>query len=346
MGDFLYIIQVIAAFNFLFIGTIIILNKSRVTYGVKILAFFLLAKGITLSTNLYYYHQWSLPKEIIEVFNSALFFYAPLLYFFSRYVVKKQVFTLKRDIYHFAPFFIYLFLNIVGIFYSIESLILENIVSILYYTQAITYTLFSYYLIHTKGESSKIQIWIKNLLVCFLLVWVMFLTVRLSFSFGYKTLSYIFKVLGVITLLILANFTIAIAIFSPDIFYKGLRVIRKSKNENIILTKENYNKIVQVMSENMLYTNSNLKLVDLANEVGFTERNTSLLIKHFYQSNFYEFVNSFRIEQAKKLFIEEQDSLTIAEVLYDVGFNSKSVFNTTFKKKVGMTPSEYKKSIA
>ena len=158
------------------------------------------------------------------------------------------------------------------------------------------------------------------------------------------SLAIIAKTIGVISILVLANLTLVIAIYSPELFFKGLRIINKSNLENTVLTEDNYNRILTLMSDEGLYTNPNLKLADLSNASGLSERNTSLIIKTFHQGNFYDFLNSFRIEEAKRLFIEKQDSLTISEVLYDVGFNSKSVFNTLFKKKVGMTPSEFKKS--
>jgi AraC-like DNA-binding protein len=55
-------------------------------------------------------------------------------------------------------------------------------------------------------------------------------------------------------------------------------------------------------------------------------------------------VNRYRIEEAKRLLTNPPDKkITVLEVLYEVGFNSKSSFNTLFKKYTGLTPSEFKK---
>ncbi|MCK5455567.1 MAG: AraC family transcriptional regulator, partial [Melioribacteraceae bacterium] len=62
--------------------------------------------------------------------------------------------------------------------------------------------------------------------------------------------------------------------------------------------------------------------------------------------NFFDFINRYRIEEVKKEIIKpENDNLTLLAVAMDVGFNSKSSFNTLFKKYVGLTPSKYRDSL-
>lgn len=342
--EFLNTLQIIAAFNFFLIGTLIVLNRKIVTYGVKLLAIFLIAKGITLFTNLTYYMNWSINEGLVLILSSALFVYAPFLYFFARYLVTKSVLDLKKDWPHFILFSIYLLFNLTQVIRPFESVVADYSITVFYYIQSISYTLLAFKLIHSKGDNSKNQYWLKNLLLSFLVVWIMFLSEIVFSMYGNMDLALIFKTLGVISILILANLTVVIAIYSPQLFFKGLRVIKKTSHENTIITEGNYSRILNLMSEKELFTNPNLKLADLSNALGFSERNTSLIIKNYHKGNFYDFLNSYRIEEAKRLFIEKQDELTISEVLYDVGFNSKSVFNTLFKKKVGMTPSEFKKS--
>jgi len=60
--------------------------------------------------------------------------------------------------------------------------------------------------------------------------------------------------------------------------------------------------------------------------------------------NFYDFINRYRILEAKQLLTNPKDpKITVLEVLYEVGFNSKSSFNTLFKKYTGLTPTEFRK---
>ena len=60
--------------------------------------------------------------------------------------------------------------------------------------------------------------------------------------------------------------------------------------------------------------------------------------------NFFEFVNEYRIEEAKRMLISnEYKESTILEILYEAGFNSKSVFNSLFKTDTNLTPKEFRR---
>jgi AraC-like DNA-binding protein len=60
-----------------------------------------------------------------------------------------------------------------------------------------------------------------------------------------------------------------------------------------------------------------------------------------HNKHFSEFINTYRIDFAKKLLKETY--LKIEAIAYDSGFNSLSTFNTVFKKETGFTPSKYRK---
>jgi AraC-like DNA-binding protein len=84
-------------------------------------------------------------------------------------------------------------------------------------------------------------------------------------------------------------------------------------------------------------------LQNLADRLSMSSRNLSYVINFHINKNFFDFINSYRIEEAKRIFQQPDHPKTVLEVLYSVGFNSKSVFNTAFKKNTGMTPTEYLK---
>jgi|HubBroStandDraft_1064217.scaffolds.fasta_scaffold13301_3 AraC-like DNA-binding protein len=87
-----------------------------------------------------------------------------------------------------------------------------------------------------------------------------------------------------------------------------------------------------------------LTLEQLASQVKLRPKLLSQAINEGLGKNFFEFINQYRIEEAKRLLTDPADKkITVLEVLYQVGFNSKSSFNTVFKKQTGMTPSEFKK---
>jgi AraC-like DNA-binding protein len=60
--------------------------------------------------------------------------------------------------------------------------------------------------------------------------------------------------------------------------------------------------------------------------------------------NFMDLLNNYRIEEAKEMLLKPgKNDRSILEIAFEVGFNSKEVFNRCFKKYTGMTPSEFKK---
>jgi AraC-like DNA-binding protein len=88
-----------------------------------------------------------------------------------------------------------------------------------------------------------------------------------------------------------------------------------------------------------------LTLEQLAGQLQMRPKLLSQAINEGLGQNFFEFVNTYRIEEAKRLLTDPADKkITVLEVLYEVGFNSKSSFNTVFKKQTGLTPSEFKKN--
>jgi len=82
----------------------------------------------------------------------------------------------------------------------------------------------------------------------------------------------------------------------------------------------------------------------LAKETGISSCELSILINHHLNKHFFDFINEYRIEKAMELLTNpERKEYTVLEILYEVGFNSKSSFNTAFKKHTGLTPTEYRR---
>ena len=96
------------------------------------------------------------------------------------------------------------------------------------------------------------------------------------------------------------------------------------------------------MAEAKPYLDANLTVEQLARQLGMPTRELSRTINQGLEKNFFEFVCDFRIAEARRQLKTTEAGTTILQVMYDSGFNSKSVFNTAFKKATGMTPSAYR----
>jgi AraC-like DNA-binding protein len=112
-----------------------------------------------------------------------------------------------------------------------------------------------------------------------------------------------------------------------------------------LLNPELVEKIERYMKEQKIYLQPDITLDLLAETLAIPVKDLSLIINRHFKLNFYEFINYFRIEEAKRyLASDTHKHKTITEIYFEVGFNSKSVFNTFFKKLVGKTPSEYRQA--
>jgi len=103
-------------------------------------------------------------------------------------------------------------------------------------------------------------------------------------------------------------------------------------------------KIMEVLEKEKIYREEKLTLGKLSEILSIPTHHLSQVINEKLQKNFNDLINTYRIEEAKKKLLEsEKERTTILEIAYDVGFNSKSVFNQAFKKYTGMTPSRFRK---
>lgn len=126
-------------------------------------------------------------------------------------------------------------------------------------------------------------------------------------------------------------------------------VLEEKNKEESTLNEKEYNeellKLQQYMAEEKPFLDPSLTIQDVSATIQIPVRDLSLLINHKLQQHFYDFVNTYRIEEAMEILKDSTKSkMTVLEILYEVGFNSKSSFNTAFKKHTGDTPTVYRKS--
>lgn len=112
------------------------------------------------------------------------------------------------------------------------------------------------------------------------------------------------------------------------------------------LSQTLHQKLTRLMIEEALYRKSDLSITDLASRLNIHPNYLSQVINEKEGKNFYDFINTYRIEEFKRLIAQPKNQqLTLLSVAFDCGFNSKSSFNRFFKKATGKTPSEYFSSI-
>jgi len=110
--------------------------------------------------------------------------------------------------------------------------------------------------------------------------------------------------------------------------------------------KEYLNRLLNYMNQEKPYLNGKLSLKEVADYLGISTNHLSQVINEQTGMSFFDFVNKYRVDEVKvRLANPRNRQFTLLATAYDCGFNSKSSFNSIFKKTTDFTPSEYIKAI-
>jgi AraC-like DNA-binding protein len=165
-----------------------------------------------------------------------------------------------------------------------------------------------------------------------------------NFVFLYATL-----ILLLIFTFFFINRVLVKALNQPEIFagieLKEAKEKYTGSNLSAAEIEEYHIALLSLLERDKLYLNADLTMQDLSEKMQLPTKVISQVINQESGKSFFDFINTYRCEEAKKLINSSDPRVTILEILYEAGFNSKSSFNKEFKKLTGSTPSEYRKSL-
>ncbi|WP_452226823.1 helix-turn-helix domain-containing protein [Lacinutrix cladophorae] len=171
--------------------------------------------------------------------------------------------------------------------------------------------------------------WLRILIIGFVIIWISFFLNIIEDTVPYIVGPIMYSI--VIYFLSYKAYNLKVLDIDGKVF---------KTNNNALL----FNQIYSIVTERKLYLDSSISLSCISKLVGETTQKTSEIINQYGKNNFNDFINYFRIEESKKLLLNENNrNLTISSIAFDAGFSSLSSFNGAFKKFVGITPSAYKK---
>jgi AraC-like DNA-binding protein len=219
------------------------------------------------------------------------------------------------------------------------------------YTQFLVYNIFSLRVISEYREKLKLQVssthriflsWLKFVIVGFMAAWIVNLIIgilfflRVPFTFDPGAISF-----GVF--LIFFNVMFFKGWTQSDLF-SGIEESKKYTSSSLSQAEADrfLESLYTFVERERPYLDPELSLKKLADSISIPVRHLSQLINENIGSNFYDFINGYRIEMAKKQLIISAKEKTVSEILYESGFNTKSSFNTAFKKETGLTPTEFR----
>lgn len=290
-------------------------------------------------------------KNLIQFFT-PLFFYTSIKFYTNpNYKLK------KRDIrFLILPVVYFLFLYYKS--FTTKS-VLELVLLILIFSHALFYIVLAYLTInkHQKDIESFISNkepidlnWIKNIIYLCLASTV--ITVIYSANFSAAPLNLYINLYFLVVVYVIAYFSIKQKEIYPP--HLDVNEIIDNEDENIVQTsrllfndtelKLQKEKLLQLMHSEKPYLDSELTLVKLAEKMDLSTHQLSFVINNGFGENFFNFVNRYKVNKAKELLRNpEYDHYTILAIGFESGFNSKTAFNTTFKKITSHTPTEYRK---
>ncbi len=363
--------------------SILLFSKKANHAANVVLGFGMLAFSIDIFHSIYIVFEYY--KEFPEFIGATFAFphlYGPIFYIYARLISSGEKHFDKKYFLHFIPF---LLVNIYGFMFAfLESnefkiqLVKGDIASMLpafeffNYFKPIHGIIYVYFTIdivskyHKKIKNNYSNIEKINL------DWLRYLNIGLIVSWGIVALSYLanavldntdnFDQLIYLSASILIYSIGYMSLRQPQILAQNIDEEvkedevkdskldeRKSYQKSGLTDKvadELLQKLISLMEDEKPYLDCELTLQDLAEKLSISTHNLSEVINTKLNKNFYDFINSYRVEEVKlRLADEDSKNYSIIAIAFDSGFNSKSSFNTTFKKYNNMTPSQYRKLI-
>lgn len=310
----------------------------------------------------------TIPYFFLVPFGMILLF-GPLLYFYSRSVLDSNFKWKPVYWLHFVPYLIQLYFNYplytaplnFWLHFNADflggRLPIRNFEKISYAVQDIhllTYLVVIYIWINkSKNKFGNAQFiisisaritWIKQLTFCLTIFLITVLSLYLWVLFNGFYIPVTNYVYTTVTSAII-YFIAYKMILKPELIildftkkYKSYKIFDNEEGEDYV------RKIKIQLEEHKIFTNPELKLADFAALIGLPQHQLSKLINEKFGKSFNELINEYRVKEFINRINKPQfENLSVFGLALDVGFNTKSSFNYTFKKITGKTPSEFRK---
>lgn len=367
------VILIMISLQCLFFALLLWLTNNKQIKSTFFLAAFLFAHSLIPINELMMWgaefkdHARQNLSSLYFVPSIAYYLDGPLLFLCIKSLVFRDFSLNRSDLLHLLPLVIYS-LFVTYSFYGnplnirLEMLISESFV---YSTNFVTIEFFSklirfFYVIacfilisryalqlqekHSNMEKAHIS-WLRALVAGFMIVMLFELILSASKIFTqYHRIYFYIGLSRYYTTFFLVN----LLVFTAIRFFGMFEQVNEDESpkkpmEDFTIDPEEAASLGRRIKQDQLYMDPDITLDSLAETLEIMPRDLSMIINRHFEENFYTFINNYRIEEAKMMLRDpDQKDTTITDIYLTVGFNSKSVFYTFFKKLEGMTPTKYR----
>ncbi len=338
----------IAVFQLIFFSVYLFVKGNRIPSTI-FLKIYMLFQLLAYTNYIYWSKDIVLVRPVLIITMPSMCIWSPSLYFYIHSRLYKNFIPSWKLLIHATPaaiLMIYILLIFTG-----DGNIAGQLVELRqrsYYIikiQILAYNLYSLYIIYryrtdirsvtSADEKQKLN-------------WLFFITYGYALTSlggmvmytipGFKDFEW-----GYVIFWIFLNFFFFKAILHPDLFLgieeKHLVSVRLSESKG----SDYFTSIEQMINSKQLYLDPELSLHNVALAVKLSDRVVSQAIRQKSKVNFSDYINKKRIEYAKEVLRNTSKSeKNVLEILYEAGFNSKSVFNNQFKKHTGQSPTSFR----
>ncbi|AWK05221.1 AraC family transcriptional regulator [Flavobacterium crocinum] len=371
--DLLQGIARISVFVSLLLAFFLLTVKTENKLANRLFAFFFIASAIDLSG--FFMYLYTEGHRSLEIFRSTFCLFGMPLFYLYVLAVCYSDFKLKwKHLWHALPFVVVNLIFIPRIYMRINDgsfMGILNQMSEIYFIQVLIEFQYAFYIIsvflilkkykeiylenYTNASVSTYK-WLFQMTCVFLGAHsIVFLKNIIRYSGFREVFLWANVLVGSIALIITCWFIMK-ALNHPELF-RGVNstlkltkdilpeVEEKPESVNVQhdLIAAQIISLKQYMSEKEPFLDPSLTIQELGNQINITARDLSVLINHHMNQHFFDFVNEYRIQKAMTILKDpSKNEFTVLEILYEVGFNSKSSFNTSFKKYTNLTPTAYR----
>ena len=274
------------------------------------------------------------------------FFQSPLIitlfFLLIKYHNSKQDKFLLRDILYFIPYLFFITLQIVEDVNGSDKNILLTIGEVMVGVTLLVYLGYTIYDIIENKKERWMLLFIVPYSLLHLLEESSFIITNSYDYFAYLESYGIIGLSAILLYVILFQLVVSPKSVLPNADTKAYRTSSLSKSKAELYKRE----FLRLMDEEKLFTNSDITVNQVAERMGIPRQYLSEVLNVYLKSNFQDYMNKCRAEEFVECLRDRRfNNYSIMGIANEVGFKSKSSFNTTFKKIYGVTPSEFKKTL-
>ncbi|CAM1358268.1 helix-turn-helix domain-containing protein [Tenacibaculum xiamenense] len=336
-NEITFFFSALGAFNGFLLSIYFALKAEKKNFSNYFLALLLLVLSIRIIKSVFFYFNPNLSNVFIQIGLSACILIGPFLYLYLKNHTNKGKLNWQA---HTLPYFIGI--TTLGIFYPYveHRFIWARWIVKGIYLQWFIYIILSFKFIEPSLKKIKVKGRIKNIDIWILSIYFGVIFILLAYLIAPYT-SYI---VGALSFSFVLYLIILLTIFKSNktssFFEEKGRYENKDIDESLLeKIREGFPKI----KEKELFLNPNITLEKVAKELKISKHVLSQYLNEKLNKSFSTFINELRIQKAQELLLSKEN-YTIESIGYDSGFNSKSTFFSAFKKVIGQTPSEYRKT--